>query len=85
MAVKYSIKTCKHLEAAFQKADLHRPMRVGHYDAGIELKFPITPVEPGPNASIRLSSKNLWAAGLPVKSIRSNCFLLPLKADRLRR
>jgi hypothetical protein len=63
MAVKYSIKTCKQLEAAFQKADLHRPMRVGHYDAGIELKFPITPVEPGPNADIRLSIEKFVGGG----------------------
>ncbi|MHC4951230.1 MAG: hypothetical protein ACYTEU_09655, partial [Planctomycetota bacterium] len=63
MAVKYSIKTCKQLEAAFQEANLHRPMRVGHYDAGIELKLAITPVEPGPNAGIRVSIEKFVGGG----------------------
>ena len=63
MAVKYSIKTCKQLETAFQKADLHRPMHVGHYDAGIELKLAITPVEPGPNAGVRVSIEKFVGGG----------------------
>jgi hypothetical protein len=44
MATEYSIETCKQLEAAFRKADLHRPMRVGHYDSGTELEYEITSV-----------------------------------------
>ena len=47
MAIDYSIETCKQLEAAFDAAKLHRPMRVGHYDAGIELEYEMTPIEPG--------------------------------------
>ncbi|MHC5156813.1 MAG: hypothetical protein ACYSOZ_01765, partial [Planctomycetota bacterium] len=52
MAREYSIETCKQLEAAFDAAQLHRPMRVGHYDAGIELEYEMTPVEPGSQVTV---------------------------------
>ena len=47
MATNYSIETCRQLETAFEQARLHRPMRVGHYDAGTELEYEVTPVELG--------------------------------------
>lgn len=47
MMTDYSIETCKQLEAAFHQAGLHRPMRVGHYNAGTELEYEMTPVQPG--------------------------------------
>ncbi|MEN8126580.1 MAG: hypothetical protein ABFR90_02125 [Planctomycetota bacterium] len=52
MATDYSIETCRQLEAAFNEAGLHRPMRVGHYDAGTELEYEVTPVEPGEKALV---------------------------------
>ena len=54
MATDYSIETCKQLEAAFEQARLHRPMHVGHYDAGMELEYEITPVEPGEKSVVRV-------------------------------
>ncbi|MDH4202373.1 MAG: hypothetical protein OEV87_05725 [Phycisphaerae bacterium] len=52
MAREYSIETCKQLEAAFDGAQLYRPMRIDHYDAGIELEYEMTPVEPGPQVTV---------------------------------
>ena len=52
MAIDYSIETCKQLEDAFRKADLHRPMRIDHYDAGVELTYEMTPVEPGQKLTV---------------------------------
>lgn len=54
MATEYSIETCKQLKAAFIQARLHRAMRVGHYDAGTELEYEITPVEPGEKSVVRV-------------------------------
>jgi len=52
MATEYSIETCKQLEAAFGEMQLHRPMRIDHYDAGIELEYEMTPVEPGQKVTV---------------------------------
>ena len=52
MATEYSIETCKQLEAAFGEMQLHRPMRIDHYDAGIELEYEMTPVEPGQTMTV---------------------------------
>ena len=54
MATDYSIETCKQLEAAFEQARLHRPMRVEHYDAGTELEYEITPIEPSEKSVVRV-------------------------------
>ncbi|MCP4259548.1 MAG: YrzE family protein [Planctomycetes bacterium] len=39
MAVEYNVEICKKLEAEFHAAKLHRPMRIGRYDAGTELTY----------------------------------------------
>jgi len=39
MAVDYNVDVCKKLEAEFRTAQLHRPMRIGRYDAGTELTY----------------------------------------------
>ncbi len=63
MAIEYSIETCKQLQEAFKTANLHRPMRVTHYDAGTEMEYEITPVEPGPNAVIRFAIEKFVGGG----------------------
>ncbi|MBL7214686.1 MAG: hypothetical protein ISS71_03295 [Phycisphaerae bacterium] len=63
MATEYSIETCQQLQKAFGALGLHRPLRVGHYDAGTELEYTITPVEPGPGAVIRLSIEKFVGGG----------------------
>ncbi len=42
MAVEYNVETCKKLEAEFRAAKLHRPMRIGRYDAGTELTYNVS-------------------------------------------
>ncbi len=42
MSKEYSVEVCKELEAGFRAANLHRPMRISHYDAGAELTYDVT-------------------------------------------
>ena len=42
MSEKYSVEVCRELEAGFHAANLHRPMRISHYDAGTELSYDVT-------------------------------------------
>jgi hypothetical protein len=63
MAIEYSIETCRQLQDAFGGMDLHRPMRITHYDAGTELEYTITPVEPGPDAIVRFVIKQFVGGG----------------------
>ena len=44
MAVEYSIDVCNKLRELFQRAQLHRPMRVKRYDEGTELTYEVTSV-----------------------------------------
>ncbi len=39
MAVDYNVEICNKLKAEFHKAGLHRPMRIGRYDAGTKLSY----------------------------------------------
>jgi hypothetical protein len=41
MSEKYSVEVCRELELGFRAANLHRPMRIGHYDAGTELTYDV--------------------------------------------
>ncbi len=63
MAIEYSIETCKQLQEAFKAANLHRPMRITHYDAGTELEYEMTPVEPGPTATVRFAIEKFVGGG----------------------
>jgi hypothetical protein len=42
MAVDYNVEICKKLEAEFNAAHLHRPMRIGRYDTGTELIYQVS-------------------------------------------
>ena len=63
MATKYSIETCKQLEAAFRKADLHRPMRIGHYDSGTELDYEITFIDSADTAIVSVLIEKFVGGG----------------------
>lgn len=63
MATKYSIETCKTLEKTFQETNLYRPMRISHYDAGTELEYEMTPVEPGSKAIVRFTVQKFVGGG----------------------
>jgi hypothetical protein len=45
MAAEYSVEVCRALEEKFRLARLHRPMRVGRYDAGTELVYDVKGIE----------------------------------------
>lgn len=63
MRIDYSIETCQQLKDVFGALGLYRPMRVAHYDAGIEVEYTITPIEPGPEALVRLLIENFVGGG----------------------
>lgn len=63
MAKDYSVEVCRQLEAAFAEQQLHRPMRVGHYEAGTELSYLIQPVAPGPQAHVTLRVERFVGGG----------------------
>ena len=63
MAIEYSIETCQQLQAAFKATSLHRPMRVTHYDAGTELEYAMTPIEPGPEMVVRFAIEKFVGGG----------------------
>lgn len=42
MSNEYSVEVCRELEERFRAANLHRPMRIGRYDAGTELTYHVT-------------------------------------------
>ncbi|HUS47449.1 MAG TPA: hypothetical protein VM098_04990, partial [Phycisphaerae bacterium] len=54
MATEYSVETCRRLAGVFRNADLHRPMRVEHYDAGQELTYQVAGVSPAARATVRV-------------------------------
>jgi len=45
MAAEYSVEVCRALEGRFHSAGLHRPMRVGRYDAGTKLVYDVKGIE----------------------------------------
>jgi len=63
MAVEYSIEVCKELEARFRQAQLHRPMRVVHYDPGTELVYQVQAVSQPISAKVRLIIEKFVGGG----------------------
>jgi len=41
---EYSVEVIKHLEKVFKTCQLHRPIRIGRYDAGVKLVYDVNPV-----------------------------------------
>lgn len=54
MAVEYSVEVCNWLKDKFEKLKLHRPMRVGRYDAGTWLNYEITGIGNNEKANVDL-------------------------------
>ena len=63
MSEEYSVEVCKELEARFRAANLHRPMRVSHYDAGTELDFNVTGVAQAQTAKVHLIVEKFVGGG----------------------
>jgi hypothetical protein len=45
MATNYSVEVCGDLEKKFSTYNLHRPMKIGHYDEGRQLSYTIATVD----------------------------------------
>ena len=54
MSEEYSVEVCRKLEGRFRAANLHRPMRISHYDAGTELAYEVTGFEGDEPAKVKL-------------------------------
>ncbi|MBW8017274.1 MAG: hypothetical protein FVQ82_13910 [Planctomycetes bacterium] len=63
MAFDYSVDVCTSLAAKFDDIGLHRPMRVGHYDAGTELEYEVSAVDSTDAAKVRLSIEKFVGGG----------------------
>jgi len=63
MAKEYSVDVCKELGTRFQAARLHRPMRIGRYDAGTELVYNVTGVEQANTSRVKLSIEKFVGGG----------------------
>ena len=63
MAQDYSVEIIDQIAAKFEALGLHRPMRIGHYDAGTPLEYAITPIEPGQTAQVKLEIEKFVGGG----------------------
>ncbi|MBL7185723.1 MAG: hypothetical protein ISS70_05305 [Phycisphaerae bacterium] len=63
MSKEYSVEVCKELEARFRAENLHRPMRISHYDAGTELTYDVTGVAQAQMAKVRLIVEKFVGGG----------------------
>ena len=63
MATEYNVEVCKQLEAGFRRADVLRPMRVVHYDAGTELSYQVRQVGREATAQVRLQIERFVGGG----------------------
>ncbi len=59
----YDVDTCNLLKEKFLQQKLHRPMRVGRYDAGSRLSYDITGITPPHQARIHLEIEKFVGGG----------------------
>ena len=63
MAVEYSVEVCRELEERFDRAQLHRPMRIGRYDAGTELTYQVSSLAGTGTARVHLVVEKFVGGG----------------------
>ena len=63
MATEYSVDVCKELEERFRSEGLHRPIRVGRYDASDELVYDVTGLENANTGRIRIAVEKFVGGG----------------------
>jgi len=63
MAKEYSVDLCNRLAGQFAALGLHRPMRVGHYDAGTELEYEVRGFTEHALSRIRLKVERFVGGG----------------------
>jgi hypothetical protein len=59
----YDVETCNSLKERFLQQKLHRPMRVGRYDAGTRLSYDITGITPPHQARVHLEIEKFIGGG----------------------
>ena len=80
MAAEYSVEVCKALEEKFHLSRLHRPMRVGRYDASTELVYEVKGIEKANTGRVRLAIKESVGAGFAGQVYRVK--VLDIEAER---
>ncbi len=63
MTAQYSVEVCRQLEERFRQAAVLRPLRVGRYDAGTELSYPVRSVGSESSATVRLRVERFVGGG----------------------
>ncbi len=63
MAKDYSVDLCNRLADRFAVLGLHRPMRVGHYDAGTELEYEVRGLAEHALSRVRLKVERFVGGG----------------------
>jgi hypothetical protein len=63
MAAEYSVEVCRELEGKFGVFGLHRPMRIGRYEAGAELGYEAASVAGGVKGAVRLRVEKFVGGG----------------------
>ena len=63
MATEYSVDVCKELKERFYSQGLHRPMRIGRYDAGDELVYDVTGLENANTGRVHLTVEKFVGGG----------------------
>ncbi len=63
MAKGYSLQTVKELQAAFDQADVLRPMRIERYEDGDELEYDVTGVAPSHPGRVKLRIERFVGGG----------------------
>jgi len=63
MSQDYSVEVCNKLTEAFCRANLHRSLRIEHYDPGTELAYEVTPVPGAAPVEVRLRVEKFVGGG----------------------
>ena len=63
LAASYSVETCRKLAELFRRAEIIRPMRVGHYDDGDELVYDVMGVVPPRAARVTMQVERFVGGG----------------------
>jgi len=63
MIAEYSVDVHRRLEKTFQELALHRPMQVERYEAGTELTFDVTGLQPAKRGKVRLQIDTFAGGG----------------------
>lgn len=63
MGEKYSVEACQKLRQRFERAALHRPMRVLRYEPGTELAYDVTGLTDDKKARVHLSIEKFVGGG----------------------